>query len=47
MNIEELIKELIDEINGIAWSPGAYPQDITGIKAGPVGAWTATAGSGD
>ena len=47
MNVEQLIKELIDEITGISWSPGSYPPDASGIKQTPAGSWTVGTGSGD
>ncbi|MEG1756768.1 MAG: hypothetical protein RRZ24_11140 [Clostridia bacterium] len=46
MNVEQLIKELIDEITGVSWSPGSYPPDTSGIKQTPAGSWTVGAGSG-
>jgi hypothetical protein len=48
MIIESLIREVVDEITGLDWSPGAYPQTLANIKTRPVGCWwvtTATGGS--
>lgn len=44
--MEELIKEVIDEIGGLDWSPGAYPQTLANIKAKPAGCWRVTTASG-
>lgn len=46
MNIEQLIKEIIDGIAGIDWSPGTYPQRLNTIRQSPAGAWSVTTGSG-
>lgn len=46
MDIEQLIKEIIDGIVGVAWSPGMYPQKINQLKSMPAGAWSVVTGSG-
>ena len=46
MNIEQLIKEIIDGIVDIDWSPGSYPQRLNTIRQSPAGAWSVTTGSG-
>ena len=48
MIIETLIKEVIDEIEGVDWGPGAYPQTLANIAIRPAGCWwvnTSTGGS--
>jgi len=46
MGIEELIKELIETITTVTWTPGTYPQSIATMKTKPVGAWGVTVGTG-
>jgi len=46
VNIEQLIKAIIDAIAGIDWSPGTYPQRLNNIRQSPAGAWSVTTGSG-
>ena len=46
MNIEGLIKEVLDEITAITWSPGMYPQSIAAFTEQPIGAWTVATGTG-
>ena len=46
MNIEQQIKEIIDGIADIDWSPGTYPQRLNTIRQSPAGAWSVTTGSG-
>ena len=46
MEIEVLIKEILDEIPGVNWSPGTYPLDLTTITQAPAAAWVVTTGSG-
>lgn len=46
MDIELLIKQIIDEITQADWSPGMYPQKLDGIQTKPAGAWSVTTGSG-
>ncbi len=45
--IEALIKEIIDEIAGMDWSPGSYPKTLADIKTRPACCWWVnTAGGG-
>lgn len=46
MSIEELVKQIIDAIASVTWTPGTYPQSLAGIKAKPAGAWGVTTGTG-
>jgi hypothetical protein len=46
MNIEALIKQLLEEITSVTWTPGTYPQSLAGIKTKPAGAWGVTTGTG-
>lgn len=46
MDIELLIKQIIDEITQVDWSPGMYPQKLDAIQTKPAGAWSVTTGSG-
>jgi len=46
MSIEQLIKQLIDAITSVMWTPGTYPQSLAGIKTNPAGAWGVTVGTG-
>ncbi|HWQ98925.1 MAG TPA: hypothetical protein VN538_12655 [Clostridia bacterium] len=46
MSIEQLIKQLIDAIASVTWTPGTYPQSLAGIKTKPAGAWGVTTGTG-
>jgi len=42
LEIELLIKQILDGIAGVAWSPGAFSQ----TPARPFGTWAVSAGSG-
>lgn len=46
MSIEQLIKQLLEAITSITWTPGTYPQSLATMKTKPVGAWGVTTGSG-
>ena len=46
MGIESLIKQLLEAITTITWTPGAYPQSLATMKTKPAGAWGVTTGSG-
>lgn len=46
MDVEILIKELLDEISDVLWTPGTYPLDLTQIVNSPAAAWIVTTGSG-
>ena len=46
MDVEALIKELLDEIEGIDWQPGTMFQSLAGFAEKPVGCWHVDAGSG-
>jgi len=46
LEIEQLIKEIIDEITQVEWFPGAYPQRLTAIREKPAGAWSVATGTG-
>lgn len=47
MNIESLIKNLLDSVPEIGWSPGTYPQTLAKLKEKPAAAWSVVTGSGD
>lgn len=47
MSIEDLIKQLLDAITSITWTPGTYPQSLAAIKTKPAGAWGVVSGSGN
>lgn len=47
MTIEQLIKQLLDAITSITWTPGTYPQSLAAMKTKPAGAWSVTTGSGN
>ena len=38
--MEEIIKELIDEITGIEWSYGAFPASLANIRTQRIGNWS-------
>ncbi|MEA5060676.1 MAG: hypothetical protein VB049_11705 [Candidatus Pelethousia sp.] len=44
--MEFLIKELLDSVAGVDWSPGTYPQSLARIKERPAAAWGVVIGSG-
>lgn len=46
MDIEQQIKELLEAITSVTWTPGTYPQSLAGIKTKPAGAWGVTTGTG-
>lgn len=46
MEIELLIKNLLDSVPGIDWSPGTYPQTLANLKQRPAAAWGVVTGSG-
>ena len=46
MGIEQLIKQLLEAITSVTWTPGTYPQSLATMKIKPVGAWGVTTGSG-
>jgi hypothetical protein len=46
MNIELLIKQLLEGVDGVDWRPGTYPQTLANINERPVAAWGVIVGSG-